>query len=248
MSLARKLRCTVEAIADHGGGVYTLDLKPAGGLPAFRPGQFLHLTVDAYDPSSFWPESRVFSIASSPTDKQRLRICYSVKGRYTTKMAHALRPGSEVWVKLPYGEFFIEDSADAVLLAGGTGVSAFTAFIEALPPAMPRNIWLVYGARHPGLLLFREMIERQLASVARFRLIYFTEEQTETLQAATVGHARPPECLSGRISSEAIFQRVPEAAQKVFYLSGPPIMLNALSGQLRERGVPAERVRTDAWE
>ena len=32
----------------------------------FKPGQFLHLALDAFEPGGFWPESRVFSIASAP--------------------------------------------------------------------------------------------------------------------------------------------------------------------------------------
>ncbi len=132
MSMPRKLPCTVNAITAHGGGVYTVDLQPENLIPAFHPGQFLHLTVDDYDPSGYWPESRVLSIASSPRDRSRLRICYSVKGRYTAKMEQTLAVGASVWVKLPYGEFVIDDARDAVLIAGGTGISAFTAFIEAL--------------------------------------------------------------------------------------------------------------------
>ena len=248
MSLARKIHCTVSAIAAHGGGVYTVDLTPAGILPSFRPGQFAHLTVDDYDPSSFWPESRVFSIASSPHEKKRLRICYSVKGRYTTKMEQQLKVGGDVWVKLPYGEFFIDGSADAVLMAGGTGISAFTAFIEAMKPGMPKNVWLVYGARNPGLLLFRETIESQLAKVANFQLIYFTEEQSAELAVQVADSAKPPACVSGRISLDAVFQRVADAAKKVFYLSGPPIMLNTLSTGLRQRGLPPAQIRMDAWE
>ncbi len=193
MSLARKIRCTVSAIAAHGGGVYTVDLAPSGILPPFRPGQFAHLTVDDYDPSSFWPESRVFSIASSPHEKKRLRICY-------------------------------------------------------LKPEMPKNVWLVYGARNPGLLLFREMIEGQLAKVPNFHLVYFTEDQTAELAAQVVGLAKPPACVSGRISLDALFQQVPDAAKKVFYLSGPPIMLNTLSSGLRQRGLPPDQIRMDAWE
>ena len=64
MGMPRKIRCTVERIIDHGGRVYSLDLTPSSPVPSFRPGQFLHLTVDEYDPSGFWPESRVFSVAS----------------------------------------------------------------------------------------------------------------------------------------------------------------------------------------
>src|SRR5580765_6484920 len=135
MSMPRKMRCRVDAITDHGERVYTVELAPEKPAPTFSPGQFLHLTVDAYDPSSFWPESRVFSIASSPQDRGRLRICYSVKGRYTTRMEQTLRVGGEIWIKLPYGNFIIDRAADSVLLAGGTGISAFTAFLEALDPA-----------------------------------------------------------------------------------------------------------------
>jgi len=248
MSLARKIHCTISAISAHGGGVYTVDLTPAGILPPFRPGQFAHLTVDDYDPSSFWPESRVFSIASSPAEKKRLRICYSVKGRYTTKMEQQLKVGGDVWVKMPYGEFFIDDATDAVLMAGGTGVSAFTAFIEAMKPGMLKNVWLIYGARNPGLLLFREMIEGQLTKIANFHLVYFTEGQSAELTAQVAGLVKPPACVSGRISLDAVFQSVPDAAKKVFYLSGPPIMLNTLSTGLRQRGLPPEQIRMDAWE
>ena len=41
-------------------------------------------------------------------------ICYAVKGRYTTRMEQTLRVGGEVWVNLPYREFFIDPQADAV--------------------------------------------------------------------------------------------------------------------------------------
>jgi ferredoxin-NADP reductase len=171
----RKLRCTVAAIADHGGRVYTLDLATETPAPLFHPGQFLHLTAEAYDPASFWPESRVFSIASPPRERNRLRICYSVKGRYTTRMEKTLKVGSEAWIKLPYGDFVIDGASDAVLIAGGTGISAFTAFLEALPPAHPRRVTLLYGARTPALWLFRDMIERQLATCPSFSALFFAE-------------------------------------------------------------------------
>jgi ferredoxin-NADP reductase len=204
--------------------------------------------VDAYDPSSFWPESRVFSIASSPHDRKRVRICYSVKGRYTTRMEQSLKPGAEVWIKTPYGEFIIDDQSDAVLLAGGTGISAFTAFIEALKPDHARKVWLVYGARNPELLLFREMILGQLAKVPNFRVLLFAEEKSEFLAKALAALPKPPVCLPGRISLDTVWTHLPEPAGMVFYISGPPIMLKTLSAQLSERGVPAPQIRTDAWE
>ena len=232
MSMPRKIRCTVESITDHGGRVYTVDLAPQSLAPPFRPGQFLHLTVDEYDPGGFWPESRVFSIASSPHDRKRITICYAVKGRYTIKMEQALRVGGVVWIKLPYGEFVIDDASDALLIAGGTGISAFTAFLEALTPANQGHITLIYGARTPSLFLFQDLIRGQQTKVPHFNVVWFAETD-----------AQPP-CLPGRISLTSDLC----PPNSVFYLSGPPVMLKALGADLQAWGVSAERIRTDAWE
>ena len=252
MSQPRKIRCTVEAVTDHGGRVYTVDLVPDIPAPAFRSGQFLHLTVDAYDPSSFWPDSRVFSIASSPRERKRIRICYAVKGAYTTKMEQTLRPGGTAWIKLPYGEFVIDDASDAVLIAGGTGISAFTAFIEALTPDHPGKVTLVYGARTPDLWLFRDMIARQAAACPSFSTLFFAENGLNALQPPASSPSTQPSsspiCHPGRISVMAFWGWLSTPANLVYYISGPPTMLRALGSDLTARDVLSAHIRTDAWE
>ena len=37
--------------------------------------------------------------------------------------------GRHLWIKLPYGDFVVTGSRETVLFAGGTGVTAFTAFL-----------------------------------------------------------------------------------------------------------------------
>ena len=242
MSMPRRIRCTVESLVSHGGRVYTVDLVPDAAVPVFRAGQFLHLTVDAYDPSGFWPESRVFSIASSPRERNRVRFCYSVKGRYTTKMERALAVGSTVWVKMPYGEFVIDDASDVVLIAGGTGIGAFTAFLEALTPETRRCVALVYGVRTPPLFLFQDMLLSQRARVPALQTLFFAES------GVAGGTEHRLDCREGRISLEAVWSWLPMPLKHVYYLSGPPVMLKALAAELAARGVPPAQVRTDAWE
>ncbi len=246
MSLPRKVRCTVDSVEDHGGRVYTIGLVPQTPIPSFRPGQFLHLTVDPYDPASFWPESRVFSIASSPSDRRRIRICYSVKGRYTTTMERSLRVGAEAWIKLPYGDFIIDDSRDAVLVAGGTGISAFAGFLESLTPTYTRSVTLLYGARTPDLLLFKDMIVSQMGTVLRLEVAFFAESGHSESRERDEGAPRSPRFLPGSIDFDAVWRSLP--TNRTFYLSGPPGMLKAFATELRVRGVGANYVRTDAWE
>src|SRR5215210_4075540 len=130
--MAQKLSCVVEQVVDHGERVYTVALRPERPAPRFRAGQFLHLALDPYDPTGFWPESRVFSIASPPAERELVRITYAVHGRFTARMERDLVEGKAVWIKMPYGDFFIESGPEVVLFAGGTGVTAFTAFLEDL--------------------------------------------------------------------------------------------------------------------
>ncbi len=230
MAVVRKIPCVVRAVTDHGERVYTVELRPSVALASFKPGQFLHLALDAYEPGGFWPESRVFSIASSPRERGMLAITYAVKGAFTTRMERELAPGRSVWVKLPYGEFVVDSSTDAVLFAGGTGVTAFTAFLQSLRPDQATRVLLVYGARKPNLFVYGPLAEACARDVPSLECVLVCEETDGPLRVADEWPA-----------IEALHN-------PVFYLSGPPQMLRALTTQLCEHGVSPDEIRTDAWE
>jgi ferredoxin-NADP reductase len=217
-------------VTDHGDRVYTVELEPSMALPRFKPGQFLHLALDACEPGGFWPESRVFSIASSPQERDRLAITYAVKGAFTTRMERELTEGVDVWTKLPYGEFVVDSARDAVLFAGGTGVTAFTAFLQSLEAGRAPRVLLFYGARKPNLFVHGPLAEACAREVASLSCSLVCEETDGPLQV------------------EAAWPAIATLHDPVFYLSGPPQMLSALTAQLRKRGVPPTAIRTDAWE
>jgi len=240
VATAQKLRCQVTRLVDHGEHVYTVDLRPERPAPRFRPGQFLHLALDEYDPSGFWPESRVFSIASAPAQRDLLRISYSVRGRFTTRMERELAEGSRVWVKLPYGEFVVQDNSDVVLFAGGTGITAFTAFLDSLTPTFGHSVFLAYGARRSTLLIYKEMLDQRAAELPQFQRHYFVERPDA--ESAQLGASE------GRPVVAAVWSALPNSTAATFYLSGPPPMLKAFALDLQARGVGSEAIRTDAWE
>ena len=230
MAVVRRIQCTVRAVRDHGERVYSVDLEASVPVPRFTPGQFLHLALDPYAADGFWPESRVFSIASSNEDRTRLSITYAVKGAFTTRMERELAVGGDVWVKLPYGDFAIDPERDAVLFAGGTGVTAFTAFLESLTKEHASRVVLFYGARTTDLFVYGPLVKGRADAVPALT--------THLVCEAT----------SGRLDIEAAWSAIERLSNPVCYLSGPPAMLGALTAQLRGHGVPADEVRIDAWE
>ncbi len=259
MAVTQKLMCRVERIihhGHHGERVYTVVLRPERPAPVFRPGQFLHLAVDPYDATSFWPESRVFSIASSPSERDRLCITYSVVGRFTARMDTELVEGRHVWVKMPYGDFVVKDTTDVVLFAGGTGITAFTAFLDGTAPGASQSICLAYGARTRSLLIYRDLVQRSARKLPLLDVSYFVEEHLgnddngnngDSLEAAPEGHEHEREQI-GRVSVAALWPRIRRPKEAHYYISGPPAMLRSVSQDLRARGIAAEAIHIDAWE
>jgi ferredoxin-NADP reductase len=233
-----RLRAVVGEVVDHAPDLRSLVLAPERPPPRFRVGQFLHLAVDRYDPAAHWPESRIFSIASSPDDRETLRVTLSAVGKLTRRMMQ-LRAGDEVWLKLPYGDFFVEARSDApaVLVAGGTGVTPFAALLsESVAPAGPT--WLLYGARTQDLLVYAPAARAAAARFTDLRCTFFVE--TGEPGDTRLGRLSVPDALAAARELGR-----PEAT--VFYLSGPPAMLAHFKRGLIASGAAPERVRIDAW-
>ncbi len=229
--------CQVEEIINHGNRDYSLILKPESPAPRFLPGQFLKLALDNLRPREVWSDSRSFSIASPPELRETLRITYAVKGQFTTRMEAELRPGSRVWVQMPFGQFSISTGKDVCLLAGGTGVTAFTAFLAGLTESYPQQVYLFYGVRHPHLLIYRPLVEAARITCPELHVYYLAEKDFTA-----------NDCLEGRIEVETVWNLVPDPFSLTYYLAGPPGMITSLRGELELRGIPPRRIKADAWD
>jgi NAD(P)H-flavin reductase len=244
-----RIKATVVSIKSHGEGVYTVVFRAESRFPHFKPGQFLHLSIDDFDPTlGFWPESRVFSIASRP-GKDELIIVYSVKGCYTKKIEKALAPEKSFWLKLPYGDFIldshIKSGQNAILVAGGTGISPFIPYLEIACERKNVNnkIHLFYGIRKNKLLLFPELIRDCVEHIAKFgATVYVEEEPPEWLASGNL------EVKHGRLSVEDIMNKAVLLTDPVLFLSGPPMMLDTFKREMLERGVVGERIKIDQWD
>ena len=243
MSIPIKIKCTVSSIKDHGDSVFTVKLKPSKRLPHFKPGQFLHLALDPYDPTGgYWPESRVFSIASAPFDSE-ITIAYTVKGKFTLRMKEELEVSRDVWCKLPYGNFVIlpAPKEEVVLVAGGTGITPFIPFLlKEIKNPSGEKISLVYGVRMPELLIFGDVIADALANLNGFSFYAFCEERANDVFQFPVAH--------GGLTIDAVLRAATDTKKAVFYLSGPLEMIQTFKNDLNETGIINDNIFIDEWE
>lgn len=221
----KKYLSQVDAIQNPFPGIYTLVLSSLGKPFKFFPGQFLHLAIDSeYDGIGQWPDSRCFSIQSSP-DEQTIKITYSAKGNFTKKMEQHLQPKSKVWLKLPYGNLFTQPhhKENCVFIAGGTGITPFlslfnhSSFNEYINP----SIYL--GFKSPEFNIYQEELK-----LLKERTSIFYENEV------------------GQIDRTKIFEN--HGANSCYFISGPPMMIKSFKEFLLEQNVPATHLLTDDWE
>lgn len=238
-----KIKCTVSSIINHDDSVSTISLKPSLRFPNFKPGQFLHLALDSFDPTGgFWPESRVFSIASAPFDPE-MTIAYAVKGIFTRRMRKELTVGKEVWVRLPFGHFSLMAAHDeeTVLVAGGTGITPFISFISnEIHSPSGISLKLIYGARKMELLLFPDILMKAMLCLKKFKLVAFSENGSNSDGEFPISE--------GSLSLDKIWEAADNALKATFYLAGPVTMIKAFKAGLISRGISADKIRIDEWE
>lgn len=248
MANPKKILAFVKAITKHGEGVYEVQFRTEGQVPHYKAGQFLHLTVDEYDPTGgFWPESRVFSIASRSGD-ELVTIVYSVKGLYTRHIEERLAVGQEVWIKLPYGDFIIEsrvkDGSDVILVAGGTGISPFVPYLEGLTESSgaERCVRLYYGLKSSDQFLFGDMLDRCWKDKSFDLQIWLESESRELKGFPDI------ETKHGRLDADRILEESKDLLTPDFFLSGPPTMIISFKASLLAKGLNAEKIHIDEWE
>jgi len=156
-------------------------------------------------------------------------------------MEQELMEGKTVWIKLPYGDFVIQLTTDVVLLAGGTGITAFTAFLSSLSDNAAKKVFLAYGARTADLLIYRTPIDECAKKAQYLRRWYFVEK-------GRVDSALRGPMILGKLSVREIWRQIDNPLASTFYLSGPPDMINTISRDLKERGIKMDAIRVDAWE
>jgi len=244
MSNPQKINATVSEINSHGDSVYSVRFQAERRLPRFKPGQFLHLAIDEFDPSTgFWPDSRVFSIATAPSANE-VTIAYSVKGAYTGRMEKELHTGKNVWLKFPYGSFIIDEvvgnNDPAILVAGGTGFTPFVSFLDREAEVNSQRLMkLFYGVRRPSLLLFTSVLQRVGKSCEGFNLQLSLED--------AAGMDTMPYQL-GRLNAEPIIASHKEFNESPIFLAGPPVMMESFKKSFLAAGIARDKIIIDEWE
>jgi ferredoxin-NADP reductase len=243
MAAIRKMPVNVAEIIEYGDKVKLFRLEPKKSGIQFKAGQFLHLAIEPYDPSFNWPESRVFSIANSPERSKYIDILVSKIGTFTGELFEKVKPGNELWIKLPYGVFNFDESSEhnTVLIAGGTGISPYISFLQyAIDNNLETAIHLNYGIKNQDFIIIEELIKEGNRKLKNFDYNLYIEEAEH--------NKTDLKFRRGILPVKSIVEESLKLEHPIFYLSGPPAMITAFENELNRNGVSQNQVKYDKWE
>jgi len=229
MAIVKKYSAEVVSFEQPIKDIFTIRMRSLSGIFKYSPGQFLHLALDEYDPSSGWPESRCFSMRSA-FNEELIKITFAVKGSFTKLMAANLHIGCKVALKLPYGDLFTQEHTrqNVVFIAGGTGI---TPFLSLFKDDLFRSYFepvLFAGFKEQKFNLYNEEISIAKQINKDFEVNFIYQDQ------------------SGILSIAEILKR--NGLSRTYFISGPPLMIKSFKNYLTQKHVSASNIKSDDWE
>lgn len=221
---------TVSAVEQVSDGAAILEISlddPAQALP-YLPGQYARIEVPGSD------EWRAYSFATAAVKEGKLRFLIRLlpSGVMSDYLRDRARVGDAISLEAPLGAFYLREVQRPLLMvAGGTGLSAFLGMLEELAEKgeCTQPIRLAYGVTH----------EQDLSELARLEA--FTETLPDFAFETIV--MSPSEAWQGNKGVVCdLFDLDFLARPFDAYLCGPPPMIEATKQWLDEREVGEHRV------
>lgn len=213
--------------------------KPAGFF--FKPGQAIDLLLVLPSGTNAEIVRHTFSIASAPFE-DHLTIATRMRDSAFKRLLKSLMPGSSLQLEGPAGSLTLHSNRTraAIMIAGGIGITPFISMLrQAAHDQLPQALVLLYANRRPedaAYLAELQSLERQHK---HFRLI---ATMTRMAKSSQVWAGR-----SGAIDQALLGQLAGEFVAPIFYLAGPPAMVDAMRQTLNLAGIDDEDIRSEEF-
>lgn len=254
----RKFR--IQRKVPEGGDICSFYLVPHDGkaVPTFLPGQYL--TFQLKIPGQDKPVIRCYSLSESPEVAEVYRV--SIKrvqplrdrpelppGLSSSFFHEQLDEGDILDVKAPSGHFFLDPGTHrpVVLIGGGVGLTPVLSMLNTIcASGSKRETWFFYGVRNRAEHVMKEHLEGLAREHENVHIhVCYSDPGDDDVPGEDYQHA-------GRVSVE-LFKTGADGAPLLpsnnydFYICGPPPMMDSLTSDLADWGVPKDRIHFEAF-
>ena len=211
----------------------------------YEAGQFSVLDLGTKEDAK--GPTRSFTIASSPTERDAILITTRIRDTPFKQRLSRLDEGTAVKITAPAGKFTLpqDHSKPLVLLSGGIGVTPFRSMIKyATDKQLPLKITMFDSNRTPSNIIYKDEFDSCVKINGNLRIIYTITEEGEKIPSSDWKGER------GFIDEAMLTKYLTkdDLANSIFYICGPPAMLNAMQQLLsKEIEVPRDRIKIEVF-
>ena len=214
---------------------FLFDLGGAGF--SFLPGQWVDFYIDTGNSIVVGG----FSITSSPLQKGTIELAIKKlsQGRASTYLHERASVGDSFIIQGGFGDFYYEQGMGGplVLIAGGIGITPLMSMLRYVDEArLEVDVTLFYSTRTPSELVFYNQLQALAAHNPRIRCVF----------TVTRPRGEPWDGPIGRIDLAPLREYAP-SHDSLYYLCGPPPMLDDLSLLLADLGIEPSRIKIERW-
>ncbi len=209
--------------------------KPDGFT--FRAGQCVRLVLQDPPETDDEGNGRILSLASAPAESE-LMVATRLRDTAFKRVLSGLRPGAELTLKGPYGDFVLPAEGDVpvVFITGGIGITPVRSMVlQALDEGDNRAITLFYANRRLGDAAFLHELQQACAGRSNYELVAIL-----TQDSSWQGE-------KGHLDGAMLRRHLPDLTAPLYYLDGPPGLVSAMKSVLEGAGVSDDRVRTEEF-
>ena len=213
--------------------------KPAAW--AFEAGQFVDLTLLNPTETDSEGDTRHFSVASAPFE-DTLMIATRMRNAAFKRVLKRLPVGSEVKIEGPFGDLRLHNNAarPAAVVSGGIGITPFRSILkQPVHQNQKHRISFFYTNRRPEDAIF---LEDMCALTRESETFTFVPTMTEMDKSRLAWDGE-----RGRIDQQMLAKYLAGIKSAIYYVSGPPGMVNDLRTLLEANGVDRDDIRTEEF-
>lgn len=214
--------------------------KPAGF--EFRPGQAIDVVLEGKGAPADAQDCRhTFSLVTAPYQDE-LVIATRMRDSQFKRALGTWSIGSTVGVDGPFGSLTLHKKASrpAVLIAGGIGITPFMSMVrQAAQDKAERDLLLIYSNRRPEDAAFLSELLQLQQTYPRFRLFATMTDMVHS--------SHPWAGETRQIDRELLLSATQDLPNSIFYLAGPPAMVEAIRQALAAAGMDEDDVRSEEF-
>ncbi|MGH8631083.1 MAG: ferredoxin--NADP reductase [Burkholderiales bacterium] len=213
--------------------------KPAGF--EFTAGQSMNVTLLDAPETDSKGNSRTFSIVSAPAEDS-LTVATRMRDTAFKRVLKTMPAGGKLRLRGPAGQFVLDGngSKPAVFLAGGIGITPFVSMLrQAAASGLRRKLYLFYSNRRPEDAAFLAELQAMQDRNPDYRFVGTMTDMEKSRQ--------PWNGERGFISKNMMARCVDDLSAPVYYIAGPPAMVEGMQSMLAGADVKAAQIRTDEF-